>query len=129
MHSWGDDTVDWKGINDAARFIARYLIRYGRVSVLGCKEKYGTVRVYCVLGWHQIHSITHPGYAYNQYPDWLWRIDCVYGNRLIALVNWAVVPYHRWLYRRAYKAAIKRWPHLKQEILSDADYDHLLKDL
>lgn len=127
MHKWGDEGVDWKGIGDAAHWIGVQLRRWGRVGVIQTKEKFGTARVYCHFGWSQVHCVTHPGYAYNQYPKWLWVLDCNVGSRLIGLVGRAVIPYQRWLYRRVYFAAVKRWPHLEAEILDGADYSELLK--
>jgi hypothetical protein len=129
MHDWSDRNVDWKGISDAARYIAEYLVRWGRVGVRDYKEKYGTVRVYCSLGWYQFHSITHPRAAYSRYPPWLWRLDCRYGWRIFRPVNWLVIPFHKWLYRRAYRNAVRKWPHLREEILRAADFDELLRGL
>lgn len=128
MHRWGDKDVDWLGIEDAAGFIASSLRKWGRISVDG-KEKWGTVRVYCTLGWYQFHSITHPGYAFSQYPKWLWHLDCDWGPRILRPLNWIVLPYHRWLYRRCYQLALERWPHLRKEILSAADFSELLQGL
>lgn len=130
MHTWGDESVDWAGINDAASFIAQYLISRGRVNVRDWKEKFGTVRVYCSLGWYQFHSITHPQYMYSRYPGWLWKLDCYYGSRTVQfLTGWFVLPYHRWLYRRAYRLAVGKWPHLRREIIGAADYHELLTGL
>ena len=130
MHTWGDEGVDWQGIGEAARYIAHFLRRWGRVGVRDYKEKWGTVRVYCSLGWHQFHCITHPGHCYSRYPKWLWRWDVYHGSRLIPfLTGWAILPYHRWLYRLAYKRAVAKWPHLKEEITSAADYPELLEGL
>jgi hypothetical protein len=125
MHRWGDD-VDWAGINKAAEFIGTNLRKWGRVNVMQYKEKFGEVRVYCSFGWTQLHNITHPGHAYSRYPGWLWKLDIYYISRLISLLNCIVVPYHIWLYKLLYRKAIKRWPHLRLEILSGADHSHLL---
>lgn len=129
MHNWGDDSVDWKGINDAARYIAEYLVRWGLINVRDYKEKWGTVRVYLSLGWHQLHSITHPRHVWCRYPKWLWQIDCLYISRCMRPLNYLVVPYHKWLYRRAYRNAVEMWPHLRKEILCAADFSELLDDL
>lgn len=126
MHTWGDEGVDWEGIGDAAEYIGRNLRRWGRVGVTTTKEKYGTVRVYCGFGWYQLFSITHPGYVYSRYPNWLWSLDCLYLSRLIRPLNRVVVPYQRWLYTYFYGRALKKWPHLRLEILSGADWNELL---
>lgn len=129
MHSWGDDNVDWDGISEAAYYIGTNLRKWGRVSVRDMKEKWGTVRVYCSFGWYQLHSITHPGYAYSEYPRWLWNLDCTYLSKCMWLFNWFVVPCQKLLYRYFYKRAVRRWPHLRAEILSSADFPELLTHL
>jgi hypothetical protein len=126
MHDWSDDSIDWKGIGDAAYYIGANLRRWGRVGVTQTKEKFGTARVYCSFGWDQLHSITHPGHMHGRYPKWLWSIDCLYLSRCMWLVNWAVVPFHKWLYRYFYMRALKKWPHLAGEILLGADWTELL---
>jgi len=113
---------------DAARFIGLRLRRWGRIHVSQYKVKWGTVRVYCSFGWYSFHGITHPGYAYSQYPKWLWRLALDTGP-LIRMFNWLVVPYQQWLYRRTYAQAVKRWSHLRAEILCAADWPELLKGL
>lgn len=128
MHSWGDKNVDWKGISDAARYIGTNLRKWGRVSVQDYKEKYGTVRVYCNFGWWQLHSITHPGYAYSQYPQWLWKLDCDYISKVVQLLNPLVTIYQVWLYKYLYRQAIRKWPLLREEILCGADYNELLTE-
>ena len=129
MHNWGDD-FDWTGLDRAISFIEDNLVRWGRVNVLQAKEKFGTARIYCSLGFGQIHSITHPRYVRSRYPKWLWKLDCSYGPKIMKLLfNWWVVPYHKWLYRFVYKMAVRKWPHLKEEILCCADFRELLKGL
>lgn len=129
MHSWGDSGVDWKGISDAAHYIGDGLRKWGRISVMDMKEKFGTVRVYCHFGWYQLHSITHPGHHYCRYPPWLWHLDCSWGSRSIPYISRLVEPYQKWLYRFYYKRALRKWPHLREEILSCADYPELLKGM
>jgi hypothetical protein len=129
MHQWGEENFDWKGLDDAILFIAINLKRWGRISVRQAKEKFGTARIYCSLGWLQFHCITHPGYVFSRYPNWLWHLDCDYGTKIVKIINYLVYPYHKWLYREVYKHAVAKWPHLKEEILCAADFDELLKGL
>jgi len=128
MHMWGDD-FDWEGLDDAITFLNTNLKRWGRIGVRQAKEKYGTARIYCSLGWHQFHDITHPGHCFSRYPKWLWNLDCIYGSKIISIVNKIVYPYHCWLYREVYKLAVRKWSHLREEILCCADFDELLKGL
>lgn len=125
MHDWSDENYDWQGLDSAIRFIETEL-KKGRVSVFQAKEKFGTARIYCTLGWHQFHCITHPGHAFSRYPKLLWVLDCQVGSKIIALVNKIVLPYHKWLYREVYYNACMKYPHLIEEICCCADYEHLL---
>lgn len=129
-HNWGDDDVDWKGIGESARYIATNLKRWGRVGVRDYKEKYGTVRIYLSIGWESLFSVTHPGYVYSRYPKWLWSFCCSkYSRWIFRQINRVVVPYHIFLYRYFYRQAVKKWPHLTEEILCAADFYELLEDL
>ena len=102
MHHYGKPGVDWKSINEAAEYIADYLEKYGRMAVLDYKEKFGTVRVYCTFGYHWMPS---------------------------PLNKWIVIPYHEWIYRRAYIGVLRKYPNIREEILSGASYWNLLEDL
>jgi len=127
MHSWGDENVDWQGINDAAEFIGGWLIKYPRVNVSCIKEKFGTVRVYCSFGWYGIYSIWRPNYAW--YPKW-WpmRLDFWLANTfLFGLLNRAVVKLQQKAYAWRYKKAVEKWPHLRDEIVSSADWGELFE--
>lgn len=131
MHNWGATNVDWKGLNDAAYFLGEFMRKWGRMGV-HTKEKYGTVRASCMFGWHSIHDLTHPGYAYIQYKrnGILWKL--AYSRRVMPLIfqvlNLVVRPYHVWLYRRAYRLAISKWPLLREEILLGADWSEYLEE-
>lgn len=132
MHRWGDDDVDWGGINEAASYIGLWLRRWARVDVLDYKEKYGTVRVYCSLGWSNIHDVTHPGHSFTQYKQdsLLWRLNYAeWPTHVFQALNLVVVPVHARLYRWRYKRAVKRWPRLRCEILNSAAYSELLVGL
>jgi hypothetical protein len=109
MHSWGDEGVDWQGLNDAACFIAKRLRKYGGIAVTDCKEKYGTVRVYCYFGW---------------VPAWATTPTLQY---FVGLLNRIVIPIQQRIYVWVYKQAVRRWPHLYHEIVSEADYGELFE--
>lgn len=129
MHTWGDETVDWAGIDDAASFIARRLL-FWRVDVRQWKEKWGEVRIYCSLGIQWWPQLTHPGHVYNRWPKWMnWLAYGSYRGPLswpLWALNLIMVPFHKWLYISTYAAARRRWPHLAQEIYRGADYHELL---
>lgn len=123
MHNWGDDNVDWEGISKAAYYIGHICIRYGRIRITDMKEKYGTVRVYASFGWHSLFSVYRPHYYFTtKYNRWMDKVP-------MGWMNWFVLPYQSVIYRLAYKKALKKWPHLRDEILDDADYPEYLKGL
>lgn len=130
MHNWGKEGVDWKGINDAAAYIGRGLRKW-RVPVRDYKEKYGTVRVYTGFGWWSIHDITHPGHAFVRYKKdgLLWKINySPITMKIFGLLNKVVVPVHIYLYKVYYRKAVKKWPHLREEILIAADWTEYLTE-
>lgn len=127
MHYWGDKSFDWKGLDEAIDFIDNNLVKWGRINVSQSKEKFGTARIYCQLGWYQFLNITHPRSCFNRYPQWLWDIDCKIGTSIVPILfNWFIVPYQKWVYRTIYKKACEKYPHLIEEICCMADYIELL---
>lgn len=127
MHQWGDEDVDWQGIDEAAYFIAHWLRRWVRMDVRDYKEKFGTVRVYCSFGWYGIHSIYRPGYVW--YPKW-WPIRLDYwanSTFLFQMLNRLVIYVQKKAYVWRYKKAVQKWPHLYKEIVSQADYGELFE--
>lgn len=128
MHIWGDTGVDWKGIESAAEYIYDYLLRW-HVPVRDYKEKYGTVRVYTGLHWDRgwlLNHLFYPNHVYYRFPMWVRKMDCWIPTHWL---NPILHPFFCWLYRRAYKNSITKWPHLREEILSGADYSELLGGL
>lgn len=127
MHDWGDEGVDWVGIGNAAHYLSTYMKKWGRLSAHS-KEKYGTVRCYCHFGYLSLHGLIYPGYVYNQFPKWLWHLDCMYISKFLQF--FFEKPYVKWqvfIYKRAYQNALKKWPHLRKEILCAADHRELIK--
>ena len=126
--------MEWKeieGVYNAAEFIGTNL-RWWRVPVRDYKEKWYTVRVYLTMGWHDLHDVCYPGYAYIQFKrdGLLWKLSfSSHMKPLFNIINIGLVPLHRLLYRRAYRLAIKKWPQLRTNILACADYSELLKGL
>ncbi len=131
-----EEAEQWKIEADcdaAAAYIGQGLRKWGRVSVSQYKEKWGTVRVYCSLGmsYEVLHNIFYPGYAYYQFPRWLILVDhfLSFKLRVGVLLNWAILPYHKWLYRRYYRRAVEKWPHIRNNIVRHADWIDLLEGL
>lgn len=134
MHHWGDLDKDGNDIcyqvSRAAEYIGRWLMFWARINVMQYKEKFGTVRVYCHTGWRSLYEIWRPGHYWTPawWPHNLEHFLC-YKLHILRPINVIIIPFHRRMYRWRYKQAIKKWPHLKEEILCSADWDELLEGL
>lgn len=127
MHFWGDKDVDWKGIDNAAEYIHSYCRRWARMGGQS-KEKYGTVRFYTHFGHLSLHSFIYPDYVYSQFPKWLWTFDIDYISPVLQkLVEPWFTKWQMFIYNRAYWNALRKWPHLRGEILSSADFLECIK--
>lgn len=124
MHSWGDENVDWHGLNEAPYFIGDWLRRWTRMSVSDMKEKFGTVRVYCSFGWSSFYHLWRPQYMWV--PKWWpWSLDLAISGHIMPVLNKIVVPIQTRAYVWRYKKAVQKWPHLYNEIVSGADWGEL----
>jgi hypothetical protein len=127
MHHWGDENVDWGGIGECCDYFHKMSRRYGRLGGQ-IKEKYGTVRFYATFGYLSLHTLLYPGYVSSQFPKWLWRADIYYiGPFLRFFFEKIFVKWQIFIYSRMYQTAIKKWPHLRKEILCAADHPELIK--
>ena len=112
-------------LGEAIYYLDEYLRTYGRIGSY-TKEKWGRIDNSCYFGLRQLHSITHPGYMYSQYPKWLWKLDCTYsGYFLFPFESW-VIKYQSWIYRKAYRNVLRKWPHLRDALLEGTSHHELL---
>lgn len=122
-HMWGDEDFDWKALDECVEIVQRICCKYGR---FGCqaKEKFGCLRAYITWWDGDLHGLIYPGYVWNQFPDWLWKLDqwVIAPTMRRTGVCWLVDKYQRWIYNLAYQKALKLHPELKAEILADADH-------
>lgn len=136
MHDWSSDWNHFGEVGEAANYISTFCRRWGRMGGQS-KEKYGTVRFYG--GPHGIRSlmdITHPGYVsylVAGYPKWLSTFDIMwmsrfFGSKLFHPVQLVVYKWQSFVYKKAYSNAVKKWPMIREEILSCADHLELLDD-
>jgi len=129
MHDWGDDWLYWDDLDEAARFISDYCSRWGRFGGQA-KEKFGTLRFYALFH-HNLHDLIWPGYVFTQWTPALaplrWLDDYVYRLGVCNPLRSLVIRWQTFVYARAYRLALKRWPHLRREILCCADYPEYLK--
>lgn len=115
-------------IGEAAHWIGEELKR-ARIQVLQTKSKFQQARVYCSFGYMSLHEFLYPGYVWNRFPRWLLKLDYHLLGPLTHQLSRALIPLqHRW-YRRTYKKALEKFPHLSEAILTGADWPELLKGL
>lgn len=116
-----------------ARFIGDFIARWGRLSVRQTKEKYGTVRVYCGFGYYSLYGLLFPRYVYKHrlFPKWLWSFDIWYISPVLQYIlpKLGSYKYQVFIYKLAYRIAVKRNPDIKDRILRSADYNELLKEI
>lgn len=123
-HTWGSWPDEWfSQVGQAADEIGEFCRRWGRIQVNQSKEKYGSVRVYCHFGLYNLNCVFYPGYHYIQEPRRLMNI------RIPAWISTVFFPYQKFIYRLAYKRALKKYPMIHNEILCCADYDEFLEGL
>lgn len=136
MHSWGNWPDEmFSKVGDAAYEIGTFCRRWGRLAVTDSKEKYGTVRVYLMFGCRDLHGFFYPGYVYIGYPRWLFKlVGKNVGWHIMTFpffrpVQSLVFHWQKFIYRLAYKRALKKFPEIKEEILCCADFDEFLEGL
>lgn len=146
-HDWGDDTFDWNSLNEAIHLIYK-MCKFFRI---GChiKEKYGTIRASFYFFDGSFHSFMYPGYVYYQYSNWkmckfiqkytkidiakkLLRADIWLASYHNNWYNKLVVSPIKWIqfnfgYKTAIKMAIKKFPHIKEEIICNMPHKELFK--
>lgn len=127
MHVWGDDWFKKNGedLEAAVTFIGTMCRKWGRIGGQ-FKEKWGTVRFYAVPH-HQIHDLIWPDYCRIIWPNWLHRLDLAisFSRWYCRLIKPLIHRHQEWIYRNTYLQALALWPHLRAEILSDADWKEL----
>lgn len=108
MHIWDDDWPYWDDLNNAVNYFGK-LVRWYALYYHDLKEKYGSLRFY--LG---PAAFVAPGTRHNWILPYRNKPFYPFGKRVSAWL-------FRKLYRRAYAKTVKRYPHLAEELLFDAD--------
>jgi hypothetical protein len=114
-HVWGDKDFDWESLREAEHDIHRVCYRLGRLCV-STKEKWGTLRVTVYWWGGDIRALFYPC-RYGRFCSW---------TRWIGL-QWLVHKWQRWVYRYAYARIVKKYPHIRDELLVDADYPEMIE--
>jgi len=103
-HEWGDETFDWRALAAAGEYIRKYVRRYSLCSLM-YKEKYGSLR------YEWIFPPYGGIYIYMRSKIYRWWNHCWLYRKWTNL-GWLVL-------KRAVFNAIEKWPHIKDELLSD----------
>lgn len=120
-HNWGDEDFDWNALYDAEKIINFWCRKIGRVGIHS-KEKYGTLRASVYFWRGSLHELLYPGYVSSQFPQWLWKFDIFYITKYMP--KWIInlfFKYQKLIYKFAYYRAMKKYPHIKDEICVFAD--------
>jgi hypothetical protein len=121
-HYWGDEDFDWDSLYKAETELRRIMKRYGRIGVHS-KEKYGTLRFSIFFCDGTLHSFTHPGYVYSQYPKWLWSFDVV--NEPLRFLTPPINFWQKLVFQYAFTTVCAKYPHIRDEIINDAPVELL----
>ena len=129
MHQWGDEWFEKHGesLDAAVMYLARFAKRWGRLGGQA-KEKFGTLRFYAKFH-SQLHDLVYVGHYYIRWGRFGQALDSIYMRKFFNPVRSAIAWYQIKIYRAAYKSTLKKFPHLRMEILCDADYDEFLGGL
>jgi hypothetical protein len=115
-HEWGDKDFDWDSLYQAINTGTMLMKRFGRIGVHS-KEKYGTARWSLYLFNGSMHSLTHPGYVSSRYPKWLWEFDC---KKPLKFLKPLIIPWQELVIKQTFNYLAKKYPHIVDEIISDA---------
>lgn len=129
-HDWSEENFDWKSLNKAIDIIYFWTRHFGRFGGQ-LKEKFGCIRFYVFFSDGTLYSLCKPGYYYYRWPRWFMKIDhkvirpIVRGSGLL----WLIHKWQAFIYKLAYKRAVDKYPHLRDEILCYADAHELLEGI
>lgn len=126
FHDWSEKTFDWKSLYAAEREAGEIMLKYGRIGV-NSKEKYGTIRWDLSFFDGTIHSLTHPGYYYNQFPRCLYNFTMQY--KVLFFLTPFLVFWQKLVAQYAFTVICDKYPHIIKEILCDAPENVLPPDL
>lgn len=125
-HLWGDDWEHWNDLYKAETWIRKYVKRHSLCRIIS-KEKYGSIRFeYLLPPYTSLMRRSFGIYApwkkttrWGSYRPCLWCWEQSLVNRLWCKLGW-------WTTKRAVLKAVKKWPYLKDELLSDIASDEKL---
>lgn len=138
-HLWGDDSFDWKGLDDCIHLFYVYCNTYGRIG-FNIKEKYGTMRLDGIPFINNLHSLIWPGYHYTQWDFFGYYKKYPKIRTLMSKIDYYWVPtflkytglgkvlfaYQRLIFNICTLKCVNKYPHLKDEIMDELEFKELL---
>lgn len=117
--------TNYKDLDLACEDLYRICTKWGRIGGQ-IKEKWGTVRFYAGFQAATLHNLIWPGYVYIQVPWWLYDLDqkLSYFAGLLGF-RYLIYRYQVYMYCKGYRYILNKYPHLRYEIASCADYPEL----
>lgn len=125
-HEWGNEDFDWDSLYEAERLMCKVfkIFRIGAHT----KEKYGSIRASVYFWDGGLHALIWPGYVYIQNRFIAYKLDrflikpvTKYSGLLYLLVRLQMFGYGL-----AYYLAMRKYPHIKDEICYCADHPELI---
>jgi hypothetical protein len=121
-HHWNDKSFDWNGLYAAERLMCKVF----RVFRIGAhtKEKWGSIRASVYFWDGGLHHLIWPGYVYVQNIFIAYKLDRYVIKPITRYtgLNWLGVKLQLFGYGLAYYLAMRKYPHIKDEICYQADY-------
>lgn len=129
QHNWGDESFDWTSLYKAVDEMAFWGRKIGRIGGQ-IKEKWGEIRWYTnIVAPEKLSDLVYPGYYYYVWSaekkpilNVIDQMSIVYMRPLRPLL----LAYKRFFYAYAYRKAIRKFPHITEEILACCGWPELL---
>jgi hypothetical protein len=129
MHYWGDDWPYWGDLSKAESIIRFYGKQLAGIGG-DLKEKYGSIRWYAriskPLSLHDVVKAGHVAYRWNPLHHPVLNFIDNLSKFYMPVVGLIIFEYRKLMYGLAYHRACKAFPHIRSEILMDADWEELL---
>lgn len=128
MHYWGDENVDWEGIEECNSILYTVCTKWGRIGGQ-IKEKWGNLRFYAQFSDGTLFSLLYPGYHWipKRYSWFYFHIDLPVIQRITKYTGllWLIRQYQNAMYELGYRICEYNYPHLFDEIHHSMDHPKL----
>ncbi len=130
-HIWGDEWFEKYGddLYQAERYIRGYVKKWSSCNLI-TKEKYGSIRYEWIfppggaVSWRKFDYLLAKVFGKKEVKPTQWTKESYYVPRIIWQGSWLYrqwSSFGRYVLRKAVLNAIRKWPHIKREIVEDFD--------